>query len=145
MSGYFHPLSSRFTVRCLSTDTHLPFILSQRRHTRALKAFWCFHSCQWAVQNKSNWSMVAKNSLSTSLSSSALHGTSVQNVYIKSKKRLLIQSQTWKMLHIFVLGYTNFLIYVQNNSTYPDAGYTDRPGHSGTHFLAVIVLHLFMA
>ena len=32
------------------------------------------------------------------------------------------------MLYIFVLGCVNFLIYVQQNSTYPDADYTDRPG-----------------
>jgi hypothetical protein len=34
---------------------------------------------------------------------------------------------------------------IQYNSTYPDAGYPDRLGDSGKHFLTVIALHLYMA
>jgi hypothetical protein len=34
---------------------------------------------------------------------------------------------------------------IHQNSTYPEAGYPDRLGPSGIHFLAVIALHIFMA
>jgi len=34
---------------------------------------------------------------------------------------------------------------IQENSTNPDAGYPDRLGPSGEHFLTVIVLHLCTA
>ena len=34
---------------------------------------------------------------------------------------------------------------IQQNSTYPDAGYPDLLGPSGNNFLTVIVLHPFMA
>jgi hypothetical protein len=34
---------------------------------------------------------------------------------------------------------------IRQNASYPDAGYPDRLGPSGNHFLTVIILHLFMA
>ena len=36
-------------------------------------------------------------------------------------------------------------LLLQQNSTYPDAGYSDRLGPLGKHFLTVNVLHLLMA
>ena len=36
-------------------------------------------------------------------------------------------------------------LFPLHNSTYPEAGYPDRLGPSGTHFLIVTVKHLFMA
>ena len=35
-----------------------------------------------------------------------------------------------------------FEMYIQQNSPYPDAGYPDRLGSSGKHFLTVTVLHI---
>jgi hypothetical protein len=44
-----------------------------------------------------------------------------------------------------VSGLTVSAQRVQKNSTYPDAGYPDRLGPCDKHFLAVVVIRLFMA
>ena len=52
---------------------------------------------------------------------------------------------TSRRLPRLMLIYEEVPSLVQDNSTYPDAGYTDRLGSSGEHFvLYSIVLHLFM-
>jgi hypothetical protein len=44
-----------------------------------------------------------------------------------------------------MLNKTQTELRLQQNPTYPDAGYPDRLGPSGKHFFIVIALHLFMA
>ena len=50
----------------------------------------------------------------------------------------------WAAVAIFSLFSSARHSDIQKDSTYPDAGYRDRLGLSGKHFVAVIVLHHFM-